>query len=56
MASNRGQHDPARHLKGPLRGDRAADIACVALTPGILDVPADRLQLNCQDLDVCIGR
>ncbi len=47
---------PAGYLKGTLRGDGAADVACVALAAGILDVQPDRVQLNSQILDVNVGQ
>ena len=51
-----GQHEPAGYLEGTLRGDGAADVARVALATGILDVQPDRVQLNGQILDVCVGQ
>jgi predicted RNA binding protein with dsRBD fold (UPF0201 family) len=35
-----------------LRGDRAADVARVALAKGILDIQPDRIKLNGQVVDV----
>jgi hypothetical protein len=51
-----GQHEPAGYLKGTLRGDGAADVARVALATRILDVQADRVQLNAQTLGVGVGQ
>jgi hypothetical protein len=39
-----------------LRGDGAADVTCVALATGILDIQPDRVQLNAQILDVGVGQ
>jgi hypothetical protein len=39
-----------------LRGDRAADVARVALAKGIFDIQPDRIQLNAEILDVGLGK
>jgi hypothetical protein len=39
-----------------LRGDRAADVARVALAKGILDIQPDRIKLNGQVVDVGVGQ